>query len=91
MRLFALCKLRVEEEGASLAGFCEFLCQVSCSGFFLHLLADKSHQSFVVNMAYVKSVESLELVMTTGERIPISQPKRKDFMMKLTDFWGDML
>ena len=49
------------------------------------------HQSFVVNMAYVKSVESLELVMTTGERIPISQPKRKDFMMKLTDFWGDML
>ena len=49
------------------------------------------HQSFVVNMVYVKSVESLELVMTTGERIPISQPKRKDFMMKLTDFWGDML
>lgn len=46
------------------------------------------HQSFVVNMAYVKSVESLELVMITGERIPISQPKRKDFMMKLTDFWG---
>ncbi len=49
------------------------------------------HQSFVVNMAYVKSVESLELVMTTGEHIPISQPKRKEFMMKLTDFWGDML
>ena len=49
------------------------------------------HQSFVVNMSYVKSVESLELVMTTGEHIPISQPKRKDFMMKLTDFWGDML
>ena len=42
MRLFALCKLRVEEEDASLAGFCEFLSQVSCSGFFLHLLADKS-------------------------------------------------
>lgn len=49
------------------------------------------HQSFVVNMSYVKGVEGLELVLTTGERIPISQPKRKDFMMKLTDYWGDML
>lgn len=49
------------------------------------------HQSFVVNMAYVKSVENLEIVMTTGKRVPISQPKRKDFMIKLTDFWGDML
>lgn len=45
-------------------------------------------QSFVVNMSYIKGVEGLELVMTTGKRIPISQPKRKDFMMKLTDYWG---
>ncbi len=49
------------------------------------------HQSFVVNMSYVKGVEGLTLVMTTGERIPVSQPKRKDFMTKLTDYWGDML
>ncbi len=46
------------------------------------------HQSFIVNMSYVKGVEGLELVMTTGKRIPISQPKRKNFMMKLTDYWG---
>ncbi|MCI8609915.1 MAG: response regulator transcription factor [Firmicutes bacterium] len=49
------------------------------------------HQSFIVNLSYVKGVEGLELVLTTGERIPISQPKRKGFMMKLTDYWGDML
>ncbi|MCI8482978.1 MAG: response regulator transcription factor [Lachnospiraceae bacterium] len=49
------------------------------------------HQSFVVNLSYVKGVEGLELLLTTGECIPISQPRRKAFMMKLTDYWGDML
>ena len=51
----------------------------------------RCHASFIVNMAYVKSVENLEAVLTTGERVPISQPKRKEFMAKLADFWGDML
>ena len=51
----------------------------------------RCHASFMVNMAYVKSVENLEAVLTTGERVPISQPKRKEFMAKLADFWGDML
>ena len=51
----------------------------------------RCHASFVVNLAYVKSVENLEAVLTTGERVPISQPKRKEFMAKLADFWGDML
>ena len=51
----------------------------------------KCHASFIVNMAYVKSVENLEAVLATGERIPISQPKRKAFMARLADFWGDML
>ncbi len=49
------------------------------------------HQSFIVNLSYVKGVEGLELVLTSGQRIPVSQPKRKDFMMKLADYWGDML
>lgn len=35
--------------------------------------------------------DGLELILTTGKRIPISQPKRKDFMVKLTDYWGNML
>lgn len=51
----------------------------------------RCHASFIVNMAYVKSVENLEAVLTTGERVPISQPKRKEFMAELADFWGDML
>lgn len=49
------------------------------------------HQSFIVNLSYVKSVKGLELFLTAGECIPISQPKRKSFMMKLTDYWGDLL
>lgn len=51
----------------------------------------RCHASFIVNMAYVKSVENLEAVLTTGERVPISQPKRKEFMERLADYWGDML
>lgn len=51
----------------------------------------RCHASFIVNMAYVKSVENLETVLTTGEHIPISQPKRKEFMESLADYWGDML
>ena len=51
----------------------------------------RCHVSFIVNMAYVKRVENLEAVLTTGERVPISQPKRKEFMAKLADFLGDML
>ena len=49
------------------------------------------HQSFVVNLSYAKGVEGLELLLSTGERIPISQPRRKEFMARLTDYWGDML
>lgn len=51
----------------------------------------RCHASFIVNMAYVKRVENLEVVLTTGEHVPISQPKRKEFMAGLADFWGDML
>ena len=51
----------------------------------------RSHQSFVVNLSYIKGIEGLEAILTTGERIPISQPRRKDFMVRMADYWGDML
>ncbi len=51
----------------------------------------RCHASFILNMAYVKRVENLEVFLTTGERVPVSQPKRKEFMGKLADYWGDML
>lgn len=49
------------------------------------------HASFAVNLSYVKGVEGLEVLLTTGERVPVSQPKWKAFMAKMADFWGDML
>ena len=44
-----------------------------------------------MNLAYVKGVRKLELTLITGETLAISQPKRKEFMEQLTEFWGDML
>lgn len=49
------------------------------------------HQSFVVNLSYVKDVEKLDLTLCSGEHLPISQPRRKAFLKKLTDYWGDLL
>lgn len=51
----------------------------------------RCHQSFVVNLAYIERIDGLDIRLTTGEHIPISQPKRKEFMQKLTEYWGDML
>jgi len=51
----------------------------------------RCHASFLVNLAYVKSIEHLEIVLVTNERIPISQPRRKDFMIKMTEYWGNLL
>lgn len=51
----------------------------------------RCHASYLVNLSFVKRVEGMEAVLLTGERLPISQPKRKEFMLKMTDFWGDML
>ena len=49
------------------------------------------HTSYMVNLLYVKGVKKLEIELITGETIPISQPKRKEFMERLTDYWGDFL
>ena len=51
----------------------------------------RCHTSYIVNLFYVKGVNKLELELITGEIIPISQPKRKEFMERLADYWGDML
>lgn len=51
----------------------------------------RCHTSFIVNLLYVKRVEKLELKLITGEIIPVSQPKRKDFMVQMADYWGDRL
>lgn len=51
----------------------------------------RCHTSYIVNLFYVKGVNKLEISLITGETIPISQPKRKNFMETLTEYWGDML
>ncbi len=40
------------------------------------------------SLFFVKGVKKLEITLVTGETIPISQPKRKEFMERLTEYWG---
>ena len=51
----------------------------------------RCHTSYIVNLFYVKGINKLEIVLVTGEAIPISQPKRKEFMKKLAEYWGDLI
>lgn len=51
----------------------------------------RCHNSFLVNLNFVKRVEQLEIQLLSGESLPISQPRRKQFMKSLTEYWGNQL
>lgn len=51
----------------------------------------RCHSGCLVNLSYVKGVKKLEISLITGETLTISQPKRKEFMEQLTEYWGDRL
>ena len=51
----------------------------------------RCHTSYIVNLFFVKGVNKLEITLVTGETIPISQPRRKQFMEQLAEYWGDFL
>lgn len=51
----------------------------------------RCHTSYIVNLNYVKGVKKLEIELITGELLPLSQPKRKEFMKALATYWGDYL
>ena len=51
----------------------------------------RCHTSYIVILFFVKGVNKLELTLITGEILPISQPKRKQFMEQLAEYWGDLL
>ena len=51
----------------------------------------RCHASFLVNLSYVTGVEGMEAVLSTGERIPISHPKKREFMLRLAEYWGSMV
>lgn len=51
----------------------------------------RCHTSYLVNLYYVKGAKKLEIELITGETLPISQPKRKEVMERLAQYWGDFL
>lgn len=51
----------------------------------------RCHTSYLVHLFYVEKVEKLDLTLSSGEHVPISQPKRKAVMARLADYWGEML
>ena len=53
----------------------------------------RCHTSYLVNFQYVKNAngKDLQVKLITCKTIPISQPKRKEFMEKVADYWGEML
>lgn len=51
----------------------------------------RCHSGYLVNLFFVKRIEKLEIELTTGEKIPVSQPKRKYVMARLASYWGNQL
>ena len=49
------------------------------------------HKSFVVNLGFVKEMCSEHLVLTTGERIPVSQKRRKSTREAFVSYVGRAL
>ncbi|HFI0292909.1 TPA: LytR/AlgR family response regulator transcription factor [Streptococcus suis] len=50
----------------------------------------RSNSGYIVNLAHVEKVEG-NLVYLRGEALPISRPRKKDFMTALTNYVGDTL
>lgn len=50
----------------------------------------RSNSGYIVNLAHVEKVEG-NLVFLKGEALPISRPRKKDFMAALTNYVGDTL
>ncbi len=59
--------------------------ELASYGFF------RCHAGYLVNLAFVKKVEKLDIELTSGEKVYVSKPKRKEFMEALAGYWGRML
>ena len=59
------------------------------------VLADKGfsrcHNGYLVNLLFVESVKKLDAMLITGEIIPISKLKRKEFLECLASYWGEKI
>ncbi|SCZ81633.1 LytR/AlgR family response regulator transcription factor [Pseudobutyrivibrio xylanivorans] len=56
---------------------------------FEEMLSDhgfsKCHNAYVVNLSSVEAVQKEEVLLTSGETLPISRAKKKEFMAALTE------
>ena len=46
----------------------------------------RSHRSYLLNMAYVHLIDATEFILATGEKVPISQAKRKEIKEDYMDY-----
>lgn len=54
-------------------------------GFF------RCHASFLVNSAHIARIDSDGLLMDSGDQVPVSQHRRKDFLAALSRYMGERL
>lgn len=48
----------------------------------------RCHSGYLVNFLYIDTIIKLDAKLVTGEDIPISKLKRKEFMEELAAYWG---
>jgi len=51
----------------------------------------RCHSAYIVNLAYIKSIEQMDVRLITGEVIPISQTKKKSFMQSFARYYGERI
>ena len=47
------------------------------------------NKSILVNLRHVQMVDGDEAVMTGGDRLPVSRPRKTAFMQSIADFYGN--
>ena len=47
------------------------------------------NKSYVVNMRHIQMINGDKAVMTNGDRLPISRPRKTAFMQQIADFYGN--
>jgi len=45
----------------------------------------KCHNAYLINLSFVEAVQKEEVILTTGQSLPISRARKKEFMAALTE------
>lgn len=56
--------------------------QLSAYGFF------RCHASYLVNCSHIARIEPEALLLNNGDRVPVSQHRRKEFLAALSQYMG---